>query len=60
MYQAQTCTNGHWNTSPVRFVSEDLAMQHAEKLADQFVTISDYRTIPCEEKLNGQVPVLAF
>lgn len=60
MYQAQTCTNGHWNTSPVRFASEELAMKHAEKLADQFVTISDYRTVKSPENVNEQVPVLAF
>ncbi len=47
MYQVQTKVDNRneWNTSPVRFASEEIALKHAEKLADQFIHISDYRVV---------------
>ena len=44
MYQVETSTNGSaFKASPVKFITPDIALRHAEKLADQFITISDYR-----------------
>lgn len=44
MYQVETSTNGApFKASPVKFAAPEVALRHAEKLADQFVTISDYR-----------------
>lgn len=34
--------DGPWRTSPVRFLTRELAEKHAEKLADQFPDISNY------------------
>lgn len=50
MYEVQTQSNSNpvWKSSPVRFVSEELALRHAEKLADQFISISDYRVAPVQ------------
>lgn len=51
MYYAQIQYNaGPWRNSPVRFITRELAEKHAEKLAEQFPDISDYRvvsTTPC-------------
>lgn len=51
MYYVQLQYNsGAWRNSPVKFLSKEMAELHAEKLADQFPDISNYRvasTAPC-------------